>query len=220
MATSDARPVPIKNTAFRAYFGIFKNDGTLITGATGLDSEVSKDGATFTDCTNEATEVATSSGVYYIDLTNTEMNADSVVLLVKSTSTGAVPVILALYPEETGDINVDVTAFGGSSLTQSGGRPEVNATHIDGVSATNLRRAFEGMTVVTVGSGSTSTAIATGLTEATNDHYKNKPLYFITGALAGQIVEITAYNGSTKVLTVTATPTGESPAQNDIALIA
>ncbi|OQW37065.1 MAG: hypothetical protein A4C66_03265 [Nitrospira sp. HN-bin3] len=134
MASTDARPVPIKNTAYRAYFGIFKNDGTLITGATGLDSEVSKDGAAFADCTNEATEI--SQGLYYLDLSSTEMNADSVLVVVKSTSTGAVPVVLSLYPEETGDINVDVTAFGGTAGTFASGRPEVNTSHFGGTAGT------------------------------------------------------------------------------------
>jgi hypothetical protein len=105
MASSDAKPVPIKNQAFRLTFGIYKNDGTLITGATGLDSEVSKDAGTFTDCTSEATEIATSSGVYYLDLTSSEMNADTVAVLVKSTSTGAVPVQITMYPAEAGDFN-------------------------------------------------------------------------------------------------------------------
>jgi hypothetical protein len=108
MASSDAKPVPIKNQAFRLTFGIYKNDGTLITGATGLDSEVSKDAGTFTDATSEATEIATSSGVYYLDLTSSEMNADTVAILVKSTSTGAVPVTITMYPAEAGDFNTIV----------------------------------------------------------------------------------------------------------------
>ena len=105
MASTDARPIPLKATALRITFGIFKSDGTLITGATGLDSEVSKDQGTFTDCTNEATEIATSSGIYYLDLTSTEMTADAVTVLVKSTSTGAVPVVLSIYPQELGDFS-------------------------------------------------------------------------------------------------------------------
>jgi hypothetical protein len=97
MAATDAHPWPIKNAAFRVTFGIFNaSTGALITGATGLDSEVSKDGAAFADCTNEATEI--SQGIYYLDLTSTEMNADTVAVIVKSTSTNAVPVVLAFYP--------------------------------------------------------------------------------------------------------------------------
>ncbi len=127
MASTDARPVPIKNTAYRLTFGIYKNDGTLITGASGLDSEVSKDGGTFADCTNEATEIATSSGVYYLDLTSTEMNADTVAVLVKSSSTGAVPVTLSIYPQESGDIKVDVQSWTGTAVASpdTAGYPKV-----------------------------------------------------------------------------------------------
>lgn len=127
MASTDARPVPIKNTAYRLTFGIYKNDGTLITGATGLDSEVSKDGGTFADCTNEATEIATSSGLYYLDLTSTEMNADTVAILVKSSSTGAVPVTVSIYPQESGDIKVDVQSWTGTAVASpdTAGYPKV-----------------------------------------------------------------------------------------------
>lgn len=127
MASTDARPVPIKNTAYRVTFGIYKNDGTLITGASGLDSEVSKDAGTFADCTNEATEIATSSGLYYLDLTSTEMNADTVAVLVKSSSTGAVPVTLSIYPQESGDIKVDVQSWTGTAVASpdTAGYPKV-----------------------------------------------------------------------------------------------
>ncbi len=132
MASTDARPVPIKNTAYRLTFPIYKSDGTLITGAAGLDSEVSKDAGTFADCTNEATEIATSSGVYYLDVTSTEMNADCVAIVVKTSSTDAVPPCFILYPQESGDIKIDVQSYGGTAGTFSGGRPEVNTTHAAG----------------------------------------------------------------------------------------
>jgi hypothetical protein len=147
MASSDARIFPIKNTAYRVTFPILDADGDLVTGATGLDSEVSKDGGTFSDCTNEATEIATSSGIYYLDLTSTEMNADTVAVIVKTSSSGAKTTVLVFYPVETGDIDVDVTAYGGTAGTFSGGRPEVNTTHIAG-SAVNTSSAQIGVNVV------------------------------------------------------------------------
>ena len=49
MASTDAKPVPQKNVAYRVTFPILDADGDLVTGATGLDSEVSKDGGTFAD---------------------------------------------------------------------------------------------------------------------------------------------------------------------------
>lgn len=132
MASTDAKPVPQKNVAYRVTFPILDADGDLVTGAAGLDSEVSKDGGTFADCTNEATEIATSSGVYYLDLTSTEMNADTVAVIVKTSTTGAKTTTLVMYPEETGDIQVNVTAFGGTAGTFASGRPEVNTTHAAG----------------------------------------------------------------------------------------
>ena len=108
MPAADAKPIPIRNQAYRVTFGIFDNTGALIPGATGLDSERSLDGATFADCTNEATEIPTSSGVYFLDLTAAEMDADTVTVLVKSSSPNAVPVVIPIYPQEAGDIRVSV----------------------------------------------------------------------------------------------------------------
>ena len=114
MASTDARPVPKKNTAFRHYFCIRKNDGTLITTWAGADSEVSLDGAAFGDCTNEATEIGTT-GCGFIDLTNTELNTDATVLKVTVTNTDALPYVVTLFPEEAGDIRVDVTQISGDT---------------------------------------------------------------------------------------------------------
>jgi hypothetical protein len=113
-------------------FPILDADGDLVTGATGLDSEVSKDQGTFADCTNEATEIATSSGMYYLDLTSTEMDADCVSIIIKTSSAGAKTTPIVLYPIEDGDIRANVVQFGSSAGTFSSGRPEVNTTHAAG----------------------------------------------------------------------------------------
>jgi hypothetical protein len=98
MASTDARLFPIKNTALRITFDLRLTDGALNVGATGLDSEISKDGGTIADCTNEATEIATTSGIYYLDLTSTEMNADTVAIKIKSTNTNNMDQVIVLYP--------------------------------------------------------------------------------------------------------------------------
>lgn len=108
MAASDAIPVPRKNTAWRMYFAIRKNDGTLITSWAGADTEISKDGAAFADCTNEATEIGTS-GCGYIDLTSTEMNADCVMIKTTVTNTDALPVVTTVHCEEAGDYRLAAT---------------------------------------------------------------------------------------------------------------
>jgi len=120
MASSDASAFGRKNVAYRITFPILDADGDLVSGATGLDSEVSKDGGTFADATNEATEIATSSGVYYLDLTSTEMNADTVAVIVKTTSSGAKTTTLVIYPLKDGDIIVNMTQVGGQTASASG----------------------------------------------------------------------------------------------------
>lgn len=155
MASTDAKPVPQKNVAYRITFPILDADGDLVTGATGLDSEVSKDGGTFADCTNEATEIATNSGMYYLDLTSTEMNADTVAVIVKTSSTGAKTTPIVMYPEEAGDIRVNVTAYGGTAGTFASGRPEVNMTHIAG-SAVSTSTAQLGVNVVSISGDATA----------------------------------------------------------------
>ena len=49
-----------------------------------------------------------------------------------------------------------------------------------------------------------TTQMSTNLTEATDDHYNGRILIFTSGALLRQATDITAYNGTTKVLTFTA----------------
>lgn len=130
MAATDARPVPIKNTAFRLYFEFRKNDGTIITTVTGADTEVSKDGASFSDATNEFTEIG-STGIGYIDLTSGEMNADCVSVKATCTNTDAVPTTIYLYPNETGDIDVDLTAVAGATTDVSALATNVAAILVD-----------------------------------------------------------------------------------------
>ena len=115
MASTDSMPIPKKNVAYRVVVPILDADGDLVTGATGLDSEVSKDQGTFADVTAEATEIATASGMYYLDLTATEMNADCVAVIVKTTSSGAKTTPIVMYPEEAGDIRVDATMISGDA---------------------------------------------------------------------------------------------------------
>ena len=194
MASTDARPVPIKNTAFRAVFPIIDADGDLVTGATGLDSEVSKDQGAFADCTNEATEIATSSGMYYLDLTSTEMNADCVAVIVKTSSSGAKTTVLVFYPEETGDINVDVTAYGGTAGTFSGGRPEVNTSHIAG-SAVSTTTAQIGVNVVQVSGDAAAADNAEAFFDGTGYAGTNNVIPTVTTVTNG--VTVTTNNDKT-----------------------
>ncbi|GAJ16104.1 unnamed protein product, partial [marine sediment metagenome] len=77
-----------KNAEFLLVFPIYDADGDLVSGAADLDSEVSKDGGSFVDCTNDAIEIG-SSGIYKLTLTPDEMNADVVAVLTKTTTADA-----------------------------------------------------------------------------------------------------------------------------------
>jgi len=85
-----------KNAACKIVFPIFDADGDLVSGATGLDSEYSLDGGSFSDCTNEATEIG-STGMYYLNLAAGETNGDVVVIQVKTTTSGAKTTALVFY---------------------------------------------------------------------------------------------------------------------------
>lgn len=115
MAASDARPVPRKGEAYRVYFPIFDADGDLVFGATGLDSEISIDGGSNTDCTNEAVEIGANFGWYYVDLTTSETNGDAVCGVTKTTTSGAKTAPWSFFPEELGDIRVNVGQISGDA---------------------------------------------------------------------------------------------------------
>lgn len=158
MASTDAKPIPQKNVAYRLYFSLRDAGNNLITSWTGADSEVSKDGGAYADCTNEATEIGTS-GTGYLDLTSTEMNADNVLLKITFTNAGSTPLVFSLFPEEVGDIRVNVTAYGGTAGTFASGRPEVNMTHIAGA-AVSSSTAQLGVNLVNIAGAAVSTTNA------------------------------------------------------------
>lgn len=97
-AAGDALPFPIYGAKFRVVFPVLDTKGQLVPGAAALDSERSIDQNTFADCTNEATEIATSSGMYFLDLTNVEMQASCLAIITKTSTTNANTSPIILYP--------------------------------------------------------------------------------------------------------------------------
>jgi hypothetical protein len=105
-----------KNVATVIVFPIQKNDGTYITGAAGLDSEIDHwaDGSApngFADCTNEAAEIGTT-GIYSLALTQAECNYDYSVVQVKSSTTGALAQTILINRTNQ---QADVAAISGDS---------------------------------------------------------------------------------------------------------
>lgn len=186
MASGDATAIPIKNQAYRVTFPIYDTSGELVTAAGSLDSEISKDGGAFTDVSpGEATEIAASSGMYYLDLTATEMNADTVAIIVKSTGGTTTPIVL--YPAEATDIPVDAVAVSGSTAA-----------------ADDLEASILTVVQGTAQTGTLSTTQMTSdLSEATNDHYNGRIIIWTSGLLLNQATNITDYVGSGGLLTFT-----------------
>lgn len=171
MAASDAKPFPKKNEAYRVTFPIFDADGDLVSGAADLDSEISKDGGTFADCTNEATEIATSSGIYYLDLTSTEMNADTVAIIVKTSTSGAKTTPLVMYPVEDGDIPVNVRQIEGADPSDTIRDAVVDdATRIDASALNTLSGHDPGATLSSLTAAQVNAEVDTALADIHLDH--------------------------------------------------
>lgn len=118
----DAHPFPIFNARYRVIFPILNVSGDLVTGAAGLDSEISQDQGTFTDAANEATEIATNSGMYYLDIISTELDTKCSSVIVKTTTSGAKTTPLTLYPTRLPIVGTGTAAAGsngGITLDQS-----------------------------------------------------------------------------------------------------
>jgi hypothetical protein len=113
----------------------------------------------------------------------------------------------------------DVLAQTSYDAMMAGAALPANVTQVNASAqaAQNLGSGALGIQNVTVGNGSTTTLVATNLTQAIGSFYNGRTLLFLTGALAGQAQTITGYNGSTKQLTVN--PLTGAPSPNDTAII-
>ena len=107
-----------KNAVVRIVFPIYDNDGDLVTAAAALDSEYSLDGAGFSDCSNEATEIG-ATGMYYLDLDAGETNGDVVTIQVKTSTTDAKTTVLVFYTAAQTLDELDVVADGIKGKTDS-----------------------------------------------------------------------------------------------------
>ena len=111
---NNALPYPVYGAPYTVVFPLLDADGDPVTGAT-CDSEISKNGDTAVDCTNEGTEIpfttATNKGIYYLTLTAAEMTADIVAITIYSATSKATPIVL--YPRKL------VTLTSGTSQSSS-----------------------------------------------------------------------------------------------------
>jgi len=142
--------------------------------------------------------------MYFLDLTSTEMNADCVAIIVKTSTTNAKTVPIVLYPQEAGDIKVDQQSING-----------------DATATANVAFTTRAIGRGTVTTGATTTSIPTSAfapSGAAADQFKGRIITFdattTTTALRGQATDITASsNAANPTFTVTALTT--SPASGD-----
>ncbi len=113
---NNALPYPVYGLTWNIVFPFLDADGDLVSAATTPDAEVSLNGNTFADCTNESTEIATNSGIYYLTLTAAEMTADIVTVQAKSATSGMKTTVATLYPRKLVSMRSGTTQ-GGSSTT-------------------------------------------------------------------------------------------------------
>jgi len=112
VSAQDAHPYPIYNARFRLIVPLLDADGDPIS-PSAPDTELSQDLGTFADATNEATEIATSSGVVYVDLIATEMDTKSTTVRVQST--GAKTTIAVLNPRRLPVLRTGTAQAGAAS---------------------------------------------------------------------------------------------------------
>jgi hypothetical protein len=126
-SSGDAHSFAIHNARLRVIFPILDSTGSPVTGAASLDTELSQDTGTFADATNEATEIATSSGVYYLDLVAGELDTKSTAAIVKTATAGAKTTILTIYPKRLPVIRTGTAQAGaGSTITLDSGASAVD----------------------------------------------------------------------------------------------
>lgn len=80
-----ALPFPVRNARFTIQVPYLDADGDP-TDPTTPDTEISKDGGSFADCTEEVSTISGSNGMGYITLTSTEMDASMVSIAAKVAS--------------------------------------------------------------------------------------------------------------------------------------
>lgn len=188
---------------------------------------MSKDGGTFTDGTNEAVEVATSSGMYTLSLTATEMNADIVAVITKTTTTNAKTAVNVMYTVTrqlvdllfpvTSGTGLDVTAGGNAGVDFDNIVGTLDAAEIGAAALTAAKFAagaidsnalaasavteIRSLATGTADSGSTTTVVDTERTEADADYWKGCVILFTSGTIINQARLITAFNATTDTLT-------------------
>lgn len=131
---------------------------------------------------------------------------------------------LRLEGEDTAGLYLNSVNANAVSANAASGSPyfpsNILAIADSDLAASNLSFSAQTMEYAITAAGTlSSTQATTTLTETTDDHYVGRIIVWLTGPLIRQVAEITAYNGTTKMLTYSATPSGEAPDEGDAFII-
>ena len=141
---------PKKNTAFTIYLPILDADGDLVTGGTGLSSQISGDGAVFGA---GPTPVEEGQGFYSIALTAAQMNFDNISGVLITTTTGAKNTPFSIYTVSRQMDDLAYPATSGRSLdVDASGRVVLQAISHAGATVPTV-------TAITNDVGITATAV-------------------------------------------------------------
>ncbi len=105
-----ALPYPVKGAKYTIGIPYLDADGDPLDPTT-PDTEISKDGGAFADCTEEVTTISGSNGAGYITLNGAEMNASLVVVCAKVAS-GPKATLAVLYPRVLAEVRENVAQAG------------------------------------------------------------------------------------------------------------
>lgn len=134
-----------------------------------------------------------TGGVYRLTLT-TANTAVVGPLMINIHASGMVPIqVRAQVLEET----AYAALMSGTAIPANITQLNSNAT-----AAANHASAAIGITTLTIQTTATTTSIPTNLTQTDNNFFVGRTLVITSGTLTGQAATITAYNGTTKYLTV------------------
>jgi len=211
-----ASQVPFKkNTAANVGLCLYLNTGALITNPGTITAKISKDFGDYADI-GTVTEEDSTYGQIKLALTNTEMNADVVMLYVVDNTSGCVPWTMTIYTAANllDDIKTETASIledTGTTLPATLGTPAGASLAADLLTLDNLVDDLEGRSiplavttgsVVTSGGNNTASSFYTNLAGA--DNFWNDALILITsGALAGQVKEIGDFADENGVVTLT-----------------
>lgn len=185
-------PYPKKNQTFTFIVqledsnnpGQFKAAPTIAAG----DFKISTDDSARANLANLPTVSPAGSVDVKIILSAAEMNGDRVVVEIKDQTSPSEwePLVITIYPEVS--TFVDIAA-------------KTNLLTFDASNNVKAVQQFPTFTVVADG-GNTALTFKTDRTETTDDFWKDAWVQITSGALILQVRKVSAYNGTTKFITV------------------